>query len=331
MYEPCWRCADTITALYLHTLPHGSVAPDSLTAGLRCAALWLSGNHSTHPHDVYSKTEHVRWPRKHTHAQKVSQSHEKEVGGTGRGCARDHRTSGWCDRSLSRRGKRGEQGSGVKIMLWPVRFSCSAEVTQERRSQSETLAHTGPPQRARSRSATMTAEARMCLLFQLTRNNQHQIMFWLIPRNEETLCFSLWSKNVSKLQQNYVANQRFSAVKRNNESDHWVIDATLQLRFNVVWFYKMTNLMLLMAACSFTSEKAGYEPTFGGVHLCFIIKPEELWSSKLLIVWPQETSSNSQFMSTKTDISSIWLKSSSLFFPQTSSHHRGEKTGKWCS
>lgn len=94
MCDPHWRCADTITAPYLHSLPHGSVAPASLTAGLRCAAPWLSGNHNAHQHDVYSEIDRVSWPRKYTHAQEASQSREKEVVGTGpRGCSRDRWTS----------------------------------------------------------------------------------------------------------------------------------------------------------------------------------------------------------------------------------------------
>lgn len=52
-----------------------------------------------------------------------------------------------------------------------------------------------------------------------------------------------------------------------NESDlcdYGANDAILQLRFDVIICLYSESLMFLTAACSFTSEKAGYEPTFGG-------------------------------------------------------------------
>lgn len=215
------------------------MAPASLTAGLRCAAPWLSGNHNAHQHDVYSETDRVSWPRKYTHAQEVSQSHEKEVVGTGpRGCSRDRWTSGWCDCSLSRRGKRGELESGVEQMFWPVRVSCSTEATSGA-AVSVRNTHTRDFRREPGAGQLPWQLRHACVMFQLTHNNQHQIIDWFIPRNAETLClFYEWSKNVNKLQQNYTVNQRFSTLsKKNNESDYGANDAILQLCFDVIWFY----------------------------------------------------------------------------------------------
>lgn len=109
MCHPYWRCADTITAPYLHSLPHGCVAPDSLTAGLRCTALWRSGNHNVHQHDVYSETDRVSWPRKiHTCLGKCHKAMKRRLGG--RGYADASGTARMMPPSLGRRGRRGELG-----------------------------------------------------------------------------------------------------------------------------------------------------------------------------------------------------------------------------
>lgn len=68
----CVCVSDNFTALYLHPVPHGYIAPRSLTAGLRYAVAWMSGNYDAHQHDAYSGASYtnVSWPVKYTHAPK---------------------------------------------------------------------------------------------------------------------------------------------------------------------------------------------------------------------------------------------------------------------
>ena len=140
MFDPCWRCADTITAPYLHSLPHGSVAPDSFTAGLRCAAPGLTSNHKNHDQSptwsLFKSWSLEIAQRRHTCSGCVTKPWIQRcwggwVGAGPRRCSGDHRASGWCLQTHTRTHTRGCREPGAGQLPCLLRHVCASSSSSQ--------------------------------------------------------------------------------------------------------------------------------------------------------------------------------------------------------